>query len=232
MDAADDAAFAGDAVLLPTEEEQRLRQQEIEAAQAAEAAEAARVEVALASTDFNRHFDMANQHVDHQIRKAEEYHEKMLGARDLTPETSEFVASGDNRVVGVGRAKLVAKWWLLCTLAFTQLMLHASQPSSPDAPCVTTSSKACSSVRRGTSRMRVSFLQVCSHACWSLPRLLADTAVTRCRRDGPGQDRPDHRLCDLAEEKHRPDAHPDRRASVHRWGRCRAARGWRKVKVS
>ena len=114
MDAADDAAFAGDAVLLPTEEEQRQRQQEIEAAQAAEAAEAARVEAALASTDFNRHFDMANQHVDSQIRKAEEYHEKMLGARDLTPETSEFIESGDTLVaLSSGRAHPVSKWWLL-----------------------------------------------------------------------------------------------------------------------
>ena len=72
---------------LPTEAETLLLQQEIEAALKNEAEEAARVEAHIASVDFTSQFDAANRHVDEQIKKAEEYHVRMVGARNLTPES-------------------------------------------------------------------------------------------------------------------------------------------------
>lgn len=51
-------------VPLPTEDEKRVLQEEIDAARAAEAEEAARVAAYVSSSDFNRQFDAANKHVE------------------------------------------------------------------------------------------------------------------------------------------------------------------------
>lgn len=143
-----------------------------------------------------------------QIRKAEEYHTKMVGARNLTLESSAWPGLPSD--AGLARSTRA--------LSPLQLMPTSSPSSSRAARCATTSSKGCNSARSGTCAMRASFLRVSGR--WSdvtAPTLTPPPPLGPARRDGARQDRPDHLLRGVAQEEHRPDARPHRRPLVYGW---------------
>jgi predicted secreted protein len=61
----------------PTEEEQQILQDEYRVTLQIEQEEAEKARRLIESSEFNRAFDAANKHVDSQIEKAEQYHEKV-----------------------------------------------------------------------------------------------------------------------------------------------------------